>query len=603
MTFRLRKLTYTFLLFMNNLFYGRGLAAIAVAGALSITSCVDHDYDLSKDIDLTVNVGGDLTLPPSSTETYTMGQMLDLDENSSIKPDGELYGLAQGDYVLSQDGDVSPSSVHIDPVTLHDLNCTSNYDELSFIGSGAQERIYTTLVDLTNTLTIRDDNVDPQVTAIKSADVNIRMDVTIDFEALDNYHGSWFVEPGFEIEFPKGWTIVNNLNDGCGVVGGNKLVINNERVIPDGTALNLSVTATRIDLSDVPAGQGLYARGHFLLNATIISNGKIGINNGTLSQGDVSRVRLYTTPKISTAVISALEGTIDPDIKIDPTNFNITGVPDFLKTEGNNLDIENPRINLIVENASPVDVDLNAILTGYYNDGTELKIGIGDKHGTAPVMIKGNGKTGICLSRLGTGANTAAGEVNVKVPELGNLISSIPERIAMSDINAKVPQNKTYNFTLGKDYGFTVNYKAVIPLAFGPDLKFTYSSKADGWGDDLDKYNFHKVIATIDVENSTPLNLVPHVTGLDKSGAPVHDITATVEGMVTAGSTASPSKTKLVVVLTSRAANIGSLGGVEFDFEATSAPDFVGVPLNEAQAMKFTKILLQLEGGIDIDLN
>ena len=90
-----------------------------------LTACVDHDYDLSKDIDLTVTLGGnELTLPTSSTDVYTMAQILDLDpENSSIKPvetQGQ-YGLNKGDYVLTQTGDPSESTVSIDAVNLSDI--------------------------------------------------------------------------------------------------------------------------------------------------------------------------------------------------------------------------------------------------------------------------------------------------------------------------------------------------------------------------------------------------------------------------------------------------------------------------------------------------
>lgn len=588
---------------MKKTIYGRCCATLAAVSVLALASCVDNDYDLSKDIDMTVNVGGNLTLPPSSTEPYTMEQILNLDGNSSIKPDGKEYGLAEGDYVLVQDGTTSPSRFKIDKVKLSDLAATSSDIELSFLGAGTDIRVGADVVNLTNALDLKDDNVDRQLVSLQQADVDIQLNIELSFTALDNYHGSIFIERGFEIAFPDGWTIQNNLNDGCGIKDNHILVFSTERVVNAGQKLLLSVTVTHINLENAGPGEGLYAPGHFNLQPSIVSNGRVSINNGSLALGESTRVRLTARPAMTTAVITGFTGGVNPEINVDPTSFSINDVPDFLMEEGNNLDIENPRINLVVENTSPVDVNINGKLEGFYSGKTPVEVWVGDEHGTDAVLVRGNSTTVICLSRLGEGADVAAGEVNVKVPDLGNLITTIPDRIEMSSITAVVPQNKTYTFELGHQYDFLVNYKAVIPLAFGPDLKFTYTTSDNGWDSDLDKYNFKEVVATITVENTAPLNMVPKVRGIDHNGNVLTNITATVDGTVTAGNLGNASKSLLTVTLKSTAANMGELDGIEFDFDATSSSDFIGVPLNIKQALRFTEIKLQLRGGVDIDLN
>lgn len=588
---------------MKKTIYGRCCATLAAVSVLALASCVDNDYDLSKDIDMTVNVGGNLTLPPSSTEPYTMEQILNLDGNSSIKPDGKEYGLAEGDYVLVQDGTTSPSRFKIDKVKLSDLAATSSDIELSFLGAGTDIRVGADVVDLTNALDLKDDNVDRQLVSLQQADVDIQLNIELSFTALDNYHGSIFIERGFEIAFPDGWTIQNNLNDGCGIKDNHILVFSTERVVNAGQKLLLSVTVTHINLENAGPGEGLYAPGHFNLQPSIVSNGRVSINNGSLALGESTRVRLTARPAMTTAVITGFTGGVNPEINVDPTSFSINDVPDFLMEDGNNLDIENPRINLVVENTSPVDVNINGKLEGFYSGKTPVEVWVGDEHGTDAVLVRGNSTTVICLSRLGEGADLSAGEVNVKVPDLGNLITTIPDRIEMSSITAVVPQNKTYTFELGHQYDFLVNYKAVIPLAFGPDLKFTYTTSDNGWDSDLDKYNFKEVVATITVENTAPLNMVPKVRGIDYNGNVLTNITATVDGTVTAGNLGNASKSLLTVTLKSTAANMGELDGIEFDFDATSSSDFIGVPLNIKQALRFTEIKLQLRGGVDIDLN
>ena len=45
-------------------------------------SCVDNTYDLSKDIDLTISVGGDeLTIPIGGTEQISLAKMLDFGDD------------------------------------------------------------------------------------------------------------------------------------------------------------------------------------------------------------------------------------------------------------------------------------------------------------------------------------------------------------------------------------------------------------------------------------------------------------------------------------------------------------------------------------------
>lgn len=48
----------------------RGLFALSLLG---ITACVDNAYDLSKDVDMTITVGGEnLSIPGSNTDSITL---------------------------------------------------------------------------------------------------------------------------------------------------------------------------------------------------------------------------------------------------------------------------------------------------------------------------------------------------------------------------------------------------------------------------------------------------------------------------------------------------------------------------------------------------
>ena len=76
-------------------------AALCMA-VISLSSCVDNDYDLTEDIDLNMTLGGNMiTLPSSSTDKITLDQIFDIDDGSSIKAAESVgqYGLKNiGDY-------------------------------------------------------------------------------------------------------------------------------------------------------------------------------------------------------------------------------------------------------------------------------------------------------------------------------------------------------------------------------------------------------------------------------------------------------------------------------------------------------------------------
>ena len=104
---------------MHKTFTRMSLIAFGVAATVSLNSCVDHDYDLTEDIDLTLQLGGNLSLPASSTDILTLSQSLDLKDDSSIKTaktDGQ-YGLKTGDYALVQDGSSEPAEFEVEKST------------------------------------------------------------------------------------------------------------------------------------------------------------------------------------------------------------------------------------------------------------------------------------------------------------------------------------------------------------------------------------------------------------------------------------------------------------------------------------------------------
>ena len=97
----------------NKFFKVNTLQGLLIMSLLGITACVDDAYDLSKDVDMTITVGGEnLSIPGSNTDLITLEKIFDLAPESDVKAD------ANGNYALTMSGEGSESSVNVENVTI-----------------------------------------------------------------------------------------------------------------------------------------------------------------------------------------------------------------------------------------------------------------------------------------------------------------------------------------------------------------------------------------------------------------------------------------------------------------------------------------------------
>lgn len=593
---------------MNKILSGLAAGVSVLALSALAASCVDHDYDLTEDIDLTVAVGGDrLTLPASSLQALRLTDIFNLDEGSSIKEatEGE-YGLKQGDYVLVQSGDPSHSDFRIGNVVINNnAGSESTIDFPPFANPGTGS-IDVPTPETDNTFELEADDITTDLVSLEEITLDFDVDFAITFKSPSNYDGKATILPGYKITFDSNWTLEANASsaDKIEIVDGH--IVNFTKEVTTGITqpVSISVKIVKVDLRNAAQGQGLYAPGKFRLDSSIKSNGNVrfGAGSGTAAGANVE-IELHTQTTLGTAVITAVTGVVDPQIDIADSRFDINDIPDFLADDENSLDIDNPRFYVSVSNTSPVAIELNAELASFSNDNPSTPFAvakIGAKNGTSPVIVDGNGTTVLLVSQKPI---TVAGTKNIVVSNLGSLIRTIPDFMLFENIEAQAVADPV-TLALDPTYDFTTDYEAVIPLAFGADMFLHYTDVENDWDvDDLDKYNFKEVVLNFTAINSIPLKLTPQVIGLDRQGNELTNIVAKITGDVNAGSMASPSVSALEIHLTSSGDNIGNLDGVRLIFDAVSDAATVGENLNSNQALVFTDVIVTVLGGATIDLN
>ncbi len=614
---------------MNKLSRISTMIGTSIIALGSFQSCVDDDYDLSKDMNLVVNVGGgQLSVPGSSTELFSLEKLLDLDPESSIKAadqaTAQKYGLTVGDYLLIQSGDPSEGNFEIENVDL-EVNGTHQLQTVQFpvfpaqlqgqigslsvnIGGTDADTWNKGIPSFDNSITLHESNVNNDIVEISRVETDIDLLAKVDF-GVTNYSGHVTVAEGFEIRFGE---TVNNTPQfeislyasipGCSVIDGHIIRFSQDYDVMS-NVLELPIHIDAINCPDA-----LNPNTHdFDFASSIVTTGKLFIGEPQPGEAVTMNINVTIGDQNGGMIhgdITAVTGIVNPAINIDPVNFEINDIPDFLK-EDSNLDIENPQIYLTIDNTSAASVNVAITLTGEWDDNVTFPNG---RPSVYQALTIAPGMNKICICRKNEGI--VAGYTAYANNTIGELISKIPNSINV-DIQANVKQELT-RFELGRNYTFRAENEVVAPLAFGNNLSFTYSDTEDGWDSDLGKYDFNKVQIEMEVTNTAPLNFEVKASPVYVDGNPRDKVQVIIEKrLIEAGTIANPSVSKVVIALKGNGENFTSPGysslngldGIKYELVTNNNQSVAGIPINEGQGMKFTEIRARIIGGITLDLD
>ena len=559
-------------------------------------SCVDNKYDLDKDIDMTVNVGGEhLTIPAGSSDTAYLSKIIEVEEGDILQPDAatRVYHLTKKD-----DIDVKPTTVK--EVTISSAN-TDLTKELVGTGSSASASITTDLEE-ENNLTAKASDIDEALIELGALGTETPASLTLTFEFLNtgNLTFGSVTAKNLEIQLPNFLMFKEGE-----VEEGNKLILNDEELKNAQKVLHV----IGYEFGE-KAGEGEKPDE----NRTITIDGKVTMKGQVVTSGIGGSGSLTMTMHVTLGEMTAnsVTGVIQPNIDAETTNIELNDLPDFLKDEETRLDITNPVILLIAENPLETPVEVDAVLTPMKGnaqiDGKEVKVGSG--YGKTPVVLA-SGKNVIALSR--TGECTIEGVTsNVKVEDINNLLETIPDDIEV-DLKPVVRYEEYYTAELGKPYEMKSSYEVDVPLSFEQGLNIVYNDSIQDLNkdlNDLDKVGLKNVKVILSVDNAIPLKLqlkAENVQIKDVYGNELSAVKKTIEEdkQYVAESTdgEKPATSELVLNLTSD--DTAFLSKIDrISFKITAVPgSATGVPLKDTQWLKITSIKLSVPGGVNVDLN
>lgn len=494
------------------------LASLLVGGFL-VTGCTNSDYDFNE-IDATMGFGGDgLELPASSTMDIPLKDVLDLEENGSVKLDDE------GNYLFQLTGSgSSEANPKIEPIRLEGRSYNANIPiSLSASAKATRSLTASSVIPEVKEKMFEYHGVDKSVKSLTKANMKpVKMKLTLGFSGISS--------------------VISKIKKATLTLPG---YLSLSRVVGDGNDMPIP-TSSRIDIADISTSRDmvltitsnelLFSEQDAYGTLSIAEDGKIDMDGyfglkiddfeltGTPSTANMS---IAAKVEVENIKLTSATGVFDPEVNFGTLGeVDVTGVPDFLSDDNVVADLANPQILLTINNEMNVAATVKATVTATKSGQTTATVQLPEmyieKNSVSPT-------TQICICREKTPELTAQyGEKNVyAVSNLSTLINKIPDHVSIGNVEARADQSQEATVEFGKPYHITPSYEVYAPLAFGKDAIIEYSDQFDGWNDDIDDLELSEntyVRLTADAISKVPAALILEATPLGVGGADISNL-------------------------------------------------------------------------------
>ena len=494
------------------------LASLLVGGFL-VTGCTNSDYDFNE-IDATMGFGGDgLELPASSTMDIPLKDVLDLEENGSVKLDDE------GNYLFQLTGSgSSEANPKIEPIRLEGRSYNANIPiSLSASAKATRSLTASSGIPEVKEKMFEYHGVDKSVKSLTKANMKpVTMKLTLGFSGISS--------------------VISKIKKATLTLPG---YLSLSRVVGDGNDMPIP-TSSRIDIADISTSRDmvltitsnelLFSEQDAYGTLSIAEDGKIDMDGyfglkiddfeltGTPSTANMS---IAAKVEVENIELTSATGVFDPEVNFGTLGeVDVTGVPDFLSDDNVVADLANPQILLTINNEMNVAATVKATVTATKSGQTTATVQLPEmyieKNSVSPT-------TQICICREKTPELTAQyGEKNVyAVSNLSTLINKIPDHVSIGNVEARADQSQEATVEFGKPYHITPSYEVYAPLAFGKDAVIEYSDQFDGWNDDIDDLELSEnayVRLTADAISKVPAALILEATPLGVRGADISNL-------------------------------------------------------------------------------
>lgn len=576
-----------------------------LSAAVSVTSCLNEDYDLTKDIDTNISIDGDISAPLGNSEFILVDDFLNLGNDAAdvLKTD------SSGNYYISVTGRGTSSDVELPVLSFSDELVTDGgyiarikKSELPLPSSGMVPATpYIKHFNVSSTPMTVNEDVPHEIRAVKDAEVSgvvkISLTVTTGKATLSD----------LIIDFPEYLEFADVKDAGLNFnPDGNLLTIKSPQIST--VAKNYYLNVVGIDFDKIPSGQGFLPSQHKIVLNDEIKLSAFDVNAvlsdlGTTVEAIPNEIVADIDISISSLIVKTALVKVDPDIVIDPFISNVGELPDFLSGDDVVLDLYNPVLKLNIDNHTPLKLNLNADIMSY-KGADHRTTHVGNANGGEAIALTPSGMNRLYISRTGEGVPT--GFASVVVPDFSSLISIVPDRIGVENIDVEAA-DEFVTLTSGGRYNVVYDFELAAALAFGKEVKIVYSTDFTGWNETFNPNDesFALEIRDADVKfdfvNMIPMTISLDAAAIDVDGNVIPGIKVTLNGDIPAGSVEKPSTSALTLNLEGSAEQMRKLDGLRLNLTGSDPGTMSGVCLNKNQGVQFKNMKIRLQAKMDIE--
>lgn len=486
---------------------------------LTFSSCIDADYDLGKDIDLEVSIGGNLSLPIGQTDTIRLSRMIE---------EGDVLHVIDGKYVITKSDNIAEDIEAIDEVIIDDFS--PNFDPyIRDFKASTTELPQIPGLDMPDIEVAFEANIDTEenfnvntelpaevknVKSIKITDNNgqtLQTELSIEISGMPSFLHDIYLA-GVKLNLPEVIDFGIDESHGDLVKSGSSIFISKTIELNQGSGV-VSIPVTVYGFSDPTVKNDT-----LILTDAISLEGKVYADKVAIGTEDLTDTQVKVQPRLDLATpqirIKEVAGTIVPNVDIN-TSVSLSDLPDFLKEEGTSLEVKDLSLNLSVQN--PIGAPIS----------TRFQITPLDENGQ---VVNGNV---VSLALKIAGGQKSTFHINRNSPEiesgsLTSLLNTIPDQIDIKVTEVKIEsETDDQTISLGKgDYNLDVDYDINVPLEFD-NLSIFYNDTIDNIHSDLSDISdkVKHIELNMQVDNAIPLELSLSIKPYDRNGNPLTGLT------------------------------------------------------------------------------
>ena len=342
--------------------------------------------------------------------------------------------------------------------------------------------------------------------------------------------------------------------------------------------------------------------GYFVLNETVNLKGGAYIKSSSINSNELSTVTINPKITIGSMPISVIEGQVST--AIDPISESIElDMPEMLKNGDNNLDIQNPVITLEIGNTMGIPISLNLNLI-------PKRKGVAIPNASISTTISVAAATNLGAYTWSkfwlakTNEGVTAGFTPVIIPELSNLLKTIPDEIEIKATAVITGTRHKVDLYSAKN-ALNVKYSVNVPLDFGEEFRIQYRDTISDLKKDLEDYveyvNEINIVAI--VKNEIPIDLTLTMFPLDESNNVISGIDLNTEDQIIKSCNIDGSAQTSIITLGIKETETGALdrlNAFDFTINASKNSTVAGIPLKSDQTVEI-ELRVKIPGGITID--